>query len=209
MSQGSHDLSSLTEAVADAFTHANMMMEEQHLALLERFFDTYTEPDGRASFRAKMVTIRVPTSETDEGDAADEHGHVPVRVPLISLVPANSLKLDEMKVEFSAFIESVIGEPGSDERGAVPAEQAGEFLRPRRGKGQPGVGASSKADAAEPLRQVGASSVAGGSRMAVRLQGTGKRGKDGTNVTISITVKGEDAPEGLARINEQMLKQVP
>lgn len=208
MATGSHDLSSLTEAVADAFTHANMMLEEQHLALLERFFDVVREPTGGVSYRAKMVTIRVPTPQDHSGEGADEHGHVPVRVPLISLVPANTLKLDELKVDFSAFIESVVGE--DSETGGVKgaAGKAGEFLRPRTGKGEPGVGAAS-VDAAAPLREIGASSVAGGARMAVRLQGAGKRGKDGTNVTISITVKGGEAPEGLSRINEQMLKQVP
>jgi len=209
LSAGSHDLAELTEAITEAFSHASQMLEEQHIALLERFFDVVKDDKGHSSFRAKMVTIRVPHADGEEHPDADTMGHIPVLVPLISLVPLNSLKLDELEVEFEAMIDEVV----DHEHDKKPDHSAFSFLRRLKHRTPSGAPTSAAMPVdtpdPEPLREAHAESVATGSRIGVRMLGAGKRGKDGSNVKITIRVKGGDPPEGLVRVNDQILKQVP
>jgi len=46
-------------------------------------------------------------------------------------------------------------------------------------------------------------------RMQLELTGDGMIGKRRTNITVRVSLKGGDPPEGLVRINDNILKQIP
>lgn len=147
-----HTLDDLIEAVTNAVVHARRVSERQHLASLTSFFDL---KDGvRVAKTAKVV---VP-SPSGDGDPLVE-----VDVPLITLVPLNSLLLSDIEFEFEAYLSSLDGEADNVKKKSL--------------------------------------------RMDVG--GRGVVGQKKNNVKVKVCMKGTDPPEGLVKVNDQILKYLP
>lgn len=95
-----HAFGDLIEAITNAVVQAREATERQHFKLIDYYFEQKEQGDGN-DLVAKTVQIYVPSMEID-GEK-----HEPVEVPLITLVPMNSLKIDEVSVEFDAHLGGI------------------------------------------------------------------------------------------------------
>ncbi len=140
----------LVEAITNAAIHARKVTEQQHISLMEEFFERDVKT---GQLKAKTVELHVPSLS----HGVDEHE--PIQVPLITLVPMNSLHLTEVSIDFKAHLS-------------------------------------------------GLEDKSSGKRIHMSLTGGGILKKQ-NEVNVRITVKGTDPPEGLVRINERIMKQIP
>lgn len=147
-----HSFEDLIEAIANAILHAQRVSEQQHLEMLDSFFDL---DKATGQLRAKTVEVHVPALEHGNED------HDPIQVPLVSLVPLNSLKVSEITVEFEAQVAGM-----------------------KRGRRR-----------------------AADSHIHFTLGGGGDLNKN-NNVKVTVKVTGADAPEGVVRLNDRILKQI-
>jgi|GEM_PF-2935723 len=209
MAKGTHNLDHLTESIANAMHHAQSITEEQHLELMDRYFETTRDEEGQTVYRPKMVQVRVPNLGADDPEAERV-----VDIPLITLVPVGSMLIEELKVEFRATLETV-AEPGT-----VPPEghrpPGWHKLGPRGPFGAPaGVGGLLGARGDEPgtyqptpLSKKHPEAMSQGKAMVVSMsKASAKPGA--SNVNITITFKKGDPPEGLVRMNDVIVKQIP
>lgn len=146
-----HSFEELTQSCTQAVIQAHKASEEQHLSILERFFDM--DGDQRVP---KMVAMKV--SRQQGADATD----TTIEVPLISLVPFNSLMISDVEIEFHASLASV-----------SPSEA-----------GKPGD-------------------------IQLNVGGSGVLGSRKNNVRVSIKMRGTNPPEGLVRVNDNIIKRIP
>ncbi|WNC69963.1 DUF2589 domain-containing protein [Thalassotalea nanhaiensis] len=168
-------LDDLVEAITGAVVHARELLEAQHVDVMHRFFK---DSNGDGKLEALTQTIQIPNTHTESKD-----DYVEVEVPLFSLVPLNSLKLDEVEIAFDANISSL--------------EDSDKSLAP----GLFGLLKSRnvKEDESRGRRK----------RMHLDMAGNGLLGNKKNNTNIKITLKGTDPPEGLIRVNNHVLKQIP
>jgi len=211
MARGTHDLDHLTESIANAMHHAQSITEEQHLELLDRYFEHAVSESGEHIYRAKVVQVRVPHFGSDN-PAEDEI----VEVPLITLIPMGSMLIEEMTVEFQATLETVQEHPNQPPDGQRPPgwhKRSGPFPpfgQPggKIGSGLASGGGKQGAPAITPLSQQFPESQSEGRRMVVSMSKAASK-RNASNVNITITFKKGDPPEGLVRMNGVVVKQIP
>lgn len=175
-----HDFDDLVEAISAAFLKAHKISLAQHVELLRDWFDA--RPDGTQVAR----TVKVVIPDLDGDDEAE----LEIDVPYISLLPVNSLVIDGIELEFKAFMSDFNADKDDTSGAENAAPQAG-------GNAEPTVGATGDA----PPKKAG--------RVKMELMGAGARGKDLSNVSVKITMKGQEPPEGLVKINDNILKHIP
>lgn len=93
-----HGFDELVASLSSALIHAKDIIERQHLRMLSNYF---TEKDGKRV--AKTITVNVPDLNTED----DDDSELEVKVPLISLVPINSLMLDDVTIDFDAYLSTL------------------------------------------------------------------------------------------------------
>ena len=147
-----HGFDELVEALASALVHAREVVETQHLRMIDNYF--YKDGDKQV---AKTTTIFVPDLNSD-GEPELE-----VKVPLFSLLPLSSLTIDEITVEFEAYLSTLSRD---DETGKAKS-------------------------------------------MQMELGGHGMLGASKNNVKVTVKVKGGSPPEGLIKVNDNILKSIP
>jgi hypothetical protein len=173
-------LDDLINAIQYAVIEAQEVAEDHHIDLVSRFFH---EVDG------KMVAV---TQEVWVPDTRPEAGGFrKIDVPLMSLASLGSMKIKELKVEFTAHLSSLDTDPDPKDKVDPPTEKASK----------------KQATLKKPppfqrrLR-----------RQKRRMAFNFKKGTDDGNSTeakISITFVGSDPPEGVVRLNDQVLKTIP
>lgn len=147
-----HSFVDLAQSCTQAIIQAHKASEEQHLNILERFFDQ----DGENRI-AKTVTMKVPSQR------GGETGDTSIEVPLISLVPFNSLTISEVELEFLASMASIDAKE-SDTPGDIKLNVGG---------------------------------------------GGGILGTKKNNVKVKIKMRGTNPPEGVIRVNDNIVKRIP
>jgi len=95
-----HAFGDLIEAITNAVVQAREATERQHFDLIDHYFEKKEGSDGN-DLVAKTIQIYVPSMDLDNPK------NEPIEIPLISLVPMNSLKIDEVCVEFEAFLDGI------------------------------------------------------------------------------------------------------
>lgn len=148
-----HGFDELVEALAGALVHARETVERQHLRTIQNYFTR----DGD-KLVAKTTTIHVPDLDSN-GEPELE-----VKVPLFSLLPLSSLTIDEVTVEFDAYLSTLSGDSDKSK---------------------------------------------GPKKMQMELGGHGMMGKSKNNVKVSVKVKGGNPPEGLIKLNDNIVKSIP
>ena len=89
----------LLEGMTNAILKAREVSEQQHIEMLERFFEETA--DGQLS--ARSIKLVVPDLD---GDGESE---MEINLPLVTLVPVNSLELERVEIEFDAYL-SMLGD---------------------------------------------------------------------------------------------------
>jgi len=158
--------SDLLCALQEAVDQARITSESQHLQLLKNFFEP--SDDGK-TFRTKNVTVEVPANTNDKNDTRS------LTVPLITLMPLNSLNIDEVKVDFEARLNF----------------SANPEAKKALADGGP-VDVSSTDEAQKFVSMLD---------IELKRHGTFSRS---TPVKVSLTFKAADPPEGLSKLNDHM-----
>lgn len=93
------NLDSIISAPMVAVSKANsMMLSGQSEFLLNYCFNRLTTSDNNITYEPKMIVLVV--KKRDEDDSF-------IEIPLLTLLPVNSLAIDKMKVEFNMEITSI------------------------------------------------------------------------------------------------------
>jgi hypothetical protein len=145
-------LDDLIEGIASAMIGAREIMEKQHLNTIKRYF----KRDDKDRLIAITTKVMIPTPNPDDGDTLME-----VELPLFSVVPLNSLRLEQVDVEFDAHLSEVIDSDNSIKK------------------------------------------------ISMDVMGGGALGSKKTNCKVKITIVRDDPPEGLVKINNHIIKQIP
>ena len=92
------NFSKLVEAINKATNIAHSSLLESHNDLMESYFE---KKEGNDNFQAKMVSINYPVKAHDNSIK-----NVAVDVPLITLVPVSTTRIEELK--FTTNLEVVL-----------------------------------------------------------------------------------------------------
>ena len=195
-------LNDLINAIQHAVIEAQEMAEDHHIDLVSRFFK---EDPATGQTRALTQDVWVP----DLRPNAEEGGMIKIAVPLISLASLGAIRIKELRVEFEARLSSLdtVEAPTAPVTSATPATPVlGAGVGPRRpGPGAPVPGGPRGGDGGlfgQMLR--------GGPRRNMAFDF--KKGADDSTSTvakISIVFEGTSPPEGIVRLNDQVLKSIP
>lgn len=90
------NLDNLLRAMHNAVIEAQQLTQEQHLRMLNRFFEK--NDDTNEFGNPKMLKINLPFAKSNSVEYRE------VEIPLIALTPPSSIKIKNMKVEFDAKI---------------------------------------------------------------------------------------------------------
>lgn len=101
------NLDSIISAPMVAVSKANsMMLSGQSEFLLNYCFNRLTTSDNSITYEPKMIVLVV--KKRDEDDSF-------IEIPLLTLLPVNSLAIDKMKVEFNMEITSISSYKANDD----------------------------------------------------------------------------------------------
>lgn len=177
-------LNDLINAIQHAVIEAQEMAEDHHIDLVSRFFK---EDPATGQTRALTQDVWVP----DLRPNAEEGGMIKIAVPLISLASLGAIRIKELRVEFEARLSSL----DTVEAPTAPVLGAGPRL-PSAPKGGGGG--------------LFGQMLRGGPRRNMAFDF--KKGADDSTSTvakISIVFEGTSPPEGIVRLNDQVLKSIP
>jgi hypothetical protein len=178
-------LNDLIEGVQYAVIEAQEVAEEHHLNLISRFFE---EKDGRT--QAITQQVHVPNMNPD---TMKESPYLEYSVPLICLMSLGAIKIDTLKVTFTARLSSLDTgeETAAKEEKAAKEEASADTATP---------------DVLKPLGRRARAKKRRKLNMGMR-KGAGR--EDDTQMTVEIIFKGTDPPEGVVRVNDRLLKTIP
>lgn len=174
-------LDDLINAIQYAVIEAQEVAEDHHIDLVSRFFH---EVDG------KMVAVTQEVWVPDVRPGVEPGTISKIEVPLMSLASLGSMRIKELTVEFNARLSSLDTNEENDPEPKPATENAGTEKK-RRSKPPPFQ---------RRLR-----------RQKRRMALDFKKGADasGTEAKIKITFVGSEPPEGVVRLNDQVLKTIP
>jgi hypothetical protein len=179
-------LDDLINAIQYAVIEAQQVAEDHHIDLVSRFFEE--GDDGKT--KAVTQEVWVP----DVRPNAKEGALMKIDVPLMTLASLGAMKIKELKVEFTARLSSLDTEDDEDD----PSPPASPSRKP--GKKEEGSRGKPFAKRLRGRRK----------RMAFDFKkGADSSSGESTVAKISITFEGTDAPEGVVRLNDQVLKTIP
>jgi len=161
-------LAGIQSAVADTM----QQIEMQHTNMLKKYFDI---DESGNHITAKTVAVEIPAR--NQLKSATEI----INVPLVSLVPIRSLKIDEIMLEFEARISAI---------NIAEDEKKSKNIKINEGLGT-GYQLSNKI-APEIMIEMKKPSF----------------GSSTTPIKISIRFKDSDPPEGIVRVSEHILNQI-
>ncbi len=179
-------LNDLINAIQHAVIEAQEMAEDHHIDLVSRFFK---EDPATGQTRALTQDVWVP----DLRPGAEEGTLFKIAVPLISLASLGAIRIKELRVEFEARLSSL-------DTVEVPAAPV---LAPGAG---PRLSSVPKGGGGGLFGQM----LRGGPRRNMAFDF--KKGADDSTSTvakISIVFEGTSPPEGIVRLNDQVLKSIP
>ena len=129
--------------------------------------------------KTRAITQEVWVPDVSPGANKD----IKVDVPLMALASLGAMKIKELKVEFEAQLSSLDTDDEEDAPTTVkPDPKVGFAKKMRRRRGR---------------------------KMALDFKRGSKGAKDSTIAKISISFEGTDPPEGVIRLNNQILKTIP
>lgn len=177
-------LDDLINAIQHAVIEAQEIAEDHHIDLVGRFFE---EDEGTGKTRAVTQDVWVPSPGGED---------IMIKVPLMTLASLGAMKIKELKVEFEAKLSSLDTDEADEpqERESKPqkkAERAPLAQRARKGAFSQKIGRRR------------------GRRMALDFKRGAAPADDATVAKISITFEGTEPPEGVIRLNNQVLKTIP
>jgi hypothetical protein len=180
-------LDDLINAIQYAVIEAQQVAEDHHIDLVSRFFEE--DDDGKT--KAVTQEVWIP----DVRPNAAEGALMKIDVPLMSLASLGAMKIKELKVEFTARLSSLDTEDDKDDAPPPPVRRPDHD-----GKGDKGGKAKPFAKRLRGKRK----------RMAFDFKkGADATAGESTVAKISITFEGTDPPEGVVRLNDQVLKTIP
>jgi len=190
-------LNDLINAIQHAVIEAQEMAEDHHIDLVSRFF---REDPATGQTRALTQDVWVP----DLRPGAEEGAMFKIAVPLISLASLGAIRIKELRVEFEARLSSL----DTVEVPAAPTPPVAAPVLGAPGPRRPGPGAPSapKGGGGGLFGQM----LRGGPRRNMAFDF--KKGADDSTSTvakISIVFEGTSPPEGIVRLNDQVLKSIP
>lgn len=176
-------LDDLINAIQYAVIEAQEVAEDHHIDLVGRFFH---EVDGKTVAVTQEVWIPDVRPGVEPGTLAK------IDVPLMSLASLGSMRIKELTVEFTARLSSLDTkeEKGVEEPEPV-TENSGQTNKRRK-----------QAPFQRRLRRQKR-------RMALDFKKGADADGSSTEAKISITFVGGEPPEGVVRLNDQVLKTIP
>lgn len=125
MSTTRESLDNLIRAMHNAVLEAQKLTDEQHIRLLNRYFDGDVSTDHLST--PKMLTIEVP-EQLPDGTWSTRS----VLIPKLALVPPSAMKLDTVSLKFKVGLESFEGDPeeyaGFNATGDQPVRHSGPLM---------------------------------------------------------------------------------
>jgi hypothetical protein len=180
-------LDDLINAIQYAVIEAQEVAEDHHIDLVSRFFH---EVDG------KMVAVTQDVWVPDVRPGSEEASLMRIQVPVMSLASLGSMKIKELRVEFTARLSSLDTE--EDNSDDALAENIRDEIKKDKA-------ARSK----KPLTPFQRRLKRQKRRMALNFKKGSDPGGTSTEAKISITFSGSDPPEGVVRLNDLVLKTIP
>lgn len=186
-------LNDLINAIQHAVIEAQEMAEDHHIDLVSRFFK---EDPATGQTRALTQDVWVP----DLRPGAEEGTLFKIAVPLISLASLGAIRIKELRVEFEARLSSL-------DTVEVPAAPTPPVAAPVLA---PGAGSRLSSVPKGGGGGLFGQMLRGGPRRNMAFDF--KKGADDSTSTvakISIVFEGTSPPEGIVRLNDQVLKSIP
>lgn len=156
----------LLQAIQSSFMKVNQLSREQHVELLEQYFDSENKP--------VYINMQFPT-RSENGELVYSN----VEIPKICVVPVTSLKLQEVSVDFKVKLSGKISL-----KHIAQEEGAEEGKRAKKRKDSAGEG------------------YVGYIPHASKRENTGF-------ADIHLKFKADEAPEGIMRIRDSMIRVMP
>lgn len=164
--------SDLIGSIQDAFFAVNELSEQQHLEMLEKYFDKDDKP--------KIMKVNYPYF-----DESGEVSYKELEIPLLCLVPVSSLKINEVDIDFKVKLSGKVKLKEGNRRKTY-LEKREEDL----------VCASGDPPDENEGRGLG-------------FVPEYRKSKDGSYADISLKFRAEEAPEGLIRLRDELIKILP
>lgn len=163
-------LDGLITAIQKAVSEAHKTAQDQHLGLIDRFFDR--QPDG--TYLPKVVKIQVHSMRPETTPGTMDT----IEVPLVTFANLSGISIKELTVEFKIHMDGLVDDKDGD---GVADDEDPDFVGPL----------------AMPAKH----------KLMIGLSSSFMR--RGTEGTVKITFAGGDPPEGVIKINDQMVRRLP
>lgn len=145
----------LIEALAGAVIEAQDRIEQHQIINLTRHFDDDLRPES--------LLIRLPSMKPDAGENAEDY----YRVPLLTLVPRNALRIKDIEMTFRVNLGEL-----AEEAAKEPPEGAKAALAPPEKKKAVGEAPSPRKDIRVDVSGGLLRRRAGAVRVVLRVEGT-------------------------------------
>lgn len=175
-------LTDLLAGIQSAVATAMQQVEMQHTNMLKKYFDI---DDSGSHITAKTVAIEIPARNTTSSSTEI------INVPLVTLVPIRSLKIDEISLDFEARISAVE---------LQELQKSSENKPDNKNKKH-----------SDPESEMGSGYQLTKNQLAPQIYIEMKKSTFATSTTpvkISIKFKDNDPPEGIVRVSEHILNQI-
>ena len=172
-------LTDLLAGIQSAVATAMQQVEMQHTNMLKKYFDI---DESGSHITAKTVAIEIPARNTSNSNTEI------INVPLVTLVPIRSLKIEEISLDFEARISAV---------------ELQELQKTPENK--------TKKHSSDPESEMGSGYQLTKNQLAPQIYIEMKKSTFATSTTpvkISIKFKDNDPPEGIVRVSEHILNQI-
>jgi hypothetical protein len=177
----SQKLTDLLSGLQSAVAEVMQQIEMQHTSVLKKYFDI---DETGEHITAKTVAIEIPSRDKSISETEI------VNVPLVTLIPIRSLKIEEISIDFEARINAVEIKDIKDK-----FETKGD----KRNKN------SGDEDPMEDINNMNKKNVS--SEILIEMKKHNFVSQS-TPVKISIKFKDSDPPEGIVRVSEHILNQI-
>ena len=172
-------LTDLLAGIQSAVATAMQQVEMQHTNMLKKYFDI---DESGSHITAKTVAIEIPARNTSNSNTEI------INVPLVTLVPIRSLKIEEISLDFEARISAV---------------ELQELQKTPENK--------TKKHSSDQENEIGSGYKLADLKQAPQIYIEMKKSTFNTSTTpvkISIKFKDNDPPEGIVRVSEHILNQI-
>ena len=173
-------LTDLLAGIQSAVATAMQQVEMQHTNMLKKYFDI---DESGSHITAKTVAIEIPARNTTSSNTEI------INVPLVTLVPIRSLKIEKISLDFEARISAV-------ELQELQKSSENKTDKKKHSDSEKNIGSGYQLTKNELFPQIYI-------EMKKSTFATST-----TPVKISIEFKDNDPPEGIVRVSEHILNQI-